>query len=305
MTPEDFDVGPYLDDCDRLFERHEACGGDFIWSGSAFWGIPWLEAALGCPIIADHATGSIRAEIPAGFRGPAYVPEFDGASPWMLKAIEFIQRMSERSAGRWPIGTTRMRGISDLLSALYGADAFVYAMMDRPAEVKEVCRRLTDFWIGFGKLQLERIPQFRGGVGSFYYNMWAPAGTIWHQEDAAALLSPGLYDEFIREHDQRIAESFAGCIMHHHPTAFVPTEFYLDMPLLAIELHLDAGGPTAEELFETHAKILDRKPLLIWGDLSESDLDWIFARLSPEGLAVITVVDGPERAGEIWSRCFC
>ena len=30
LTPEDFRVGPYLDDCDRLFELHEACGGDFI-----------------------------------------------------------------------------------------------------------------------------------------------------------------------------------------------------------------------------------------------------------------------------------
>ena len=39
-------------------------------------------------------------------------------------------------------------------------------------------------------MQIERIPDFHGGVGSFYYNAWAPKGTIWHQEDAAALLSP-------------------------------------------------------------------------------------------------------------------
>jgi len=30
LTPEDFAVAPYLDDCDRLFALHEACGGDFI-----------------------------------------------------------------------------------------------------------------------------------------------------------------------------------------------------------------------------------------------------------------------------------
>ena len=46
LAPEDFAVGPYLDDCERLFNLHEACGGDFIWSAGAFWGIPWLEAAL-------------------------------------------------------------------------------------------------------------------------------------------------------------------------------------------------------------------------------------------------------------------
>ena len=302
LEPDDFDVAPYLDDCDRLFDLHEACGGDFIWSASAFWGIPWLEAALGCPIIADHGTGSIHAEPPPTFAGPSDVPAFDPISPWMRKAREFIDRMAERSAGRWPLATTRMRGIADLLSALYGANAFVYAMIDTPGEVKELCKKLTDFWIAFGKLQLDRIPLFHGGVGSFYYNMWAPAGTVWHQEDAAALLSPALYDAFIREHDRRIAESFDGCIMHQHPTPFVPTDFYLDMPFIALELHIDEGGPNAKDLYETHIQILERKPLLIWGNLSEADLEWIFAKLPAAGLAVMKVVDDPEQARVSWNR---
>ena len=175
-------------------------------------------------------------------------------------------------------------------------------MTDRSDEVKEVCRRLTDFWIEFGKLQLAHIPLFHGGVGSFYYNLWAPPGTIWQQEDAAALLSPKLYDEFIREHDDRIARAFDGCIMHQHPTKFVPTDFYLKMPFLALELHIDEGGPSAEGLYPAHRKILVQKPLVIWGNISERDLDWIFKKLPPEGLAVITVVENPEQAGAIWQR---
>jgi len=302
LIPEDFDVAPYLDDSDRLFQLHEACGGDFIWSASAFWGIPWLEVALGCPIFANHETGSIYAKSPSNFNGPASIPEFDPDSPWMHKTVEFISRMAERSGGRWPIGTTRMRGISDLLSTLYGGTEFILAMFDQPNEVHAVCRRLTDFWIEFGKLQLRHIPPFHGGVGSFYYNLWAPPGTIWHQEDAAALLSPALYDQFIREHDARIAQAFPGCIMHQHPTRFVPTDFYMRMPFLALELHIDEGGPSAEALRPTHLKILADKPLVIWGDIPEDDLDWIFTRLPSAGLAVITTVQTPEEAGVIWRR---
>ena len=302
LTPEVFEVTPYLDDCDRLFELHEACGGDFIWSASAFWGIPWLEAALGCPIFADHSTGSIHAMPPTNFSGVDSVSKFDVNSPWMRKAVEFLDRMAERSGGRWPIGTTRMRGISDLLSALYGGSDFVIAMLDRPAELKQICRKLTDFWIEFGKLQLTHIPPFHGGIGSFYYNLWAPPGTIWHQEDAAALLSPKLYDEFIREHDDRIAHAFDGCIMHQHPTKFVPTDFYLRMPFLALELHIDEGSSSAEALYPTHLKILAQKPLVVWGNIPERDLDWIFKKLPPAGLAVITVVQSPEQAGAIWHR---
>lgn len=304
LLPEDFPVEPYLADCDRLFALHEACGGDCIWSASAFWGIPWLEAALGCPIFADHSTGSIHAEPPPDFRGPDSIPAFDPDSPWMRKAAEFLDRLAAHSAGRWPIGTTRMRGITDLLSALYGGQEFVLAMQDRPDEVRAACRRLTDFWIAFGQFQLARIPLFHGGVGSFYYHLWAPPGTVWHQEDAAALLSPRLYEEFIREHDARIAAAFPGCIMHQHPTKFVPTDFYLEMPFLALELHVDEGGPDAEALEPVHRKILARKPLVIWGRLSNRDLDWIFRRLPAAGLAVIAVVESPGEAGEIWRRCF-
>jgi len=302
LKPDDFDVTTYLDDCDQLFEIHEACGGDFIWSASPFWGIPWLEAAIGCPIFADHSTGSIYAQPPVDFAGPDDIPEFNPSSPWMHKAVEFIDRMADRSKNRWPIGTTRMRGISDLLSALYGSERFVYAMIDDPDNVMETCQRLTHFWIAFGNLQLQQIPEFHGGVGSFYYNMWAPAGTIWLQEDAAALLSPDLYDKFIREHDQRIAESFPGCIMHQHPTKFVPTDFYLKMPFIALELHIDEQGPEAKALYDTHMKILERKPLLIWGNLTDSDMDLIFTKLPVRGLAVITVVNTPQEAARLWEK---
>ena len=163
-----------------------------MWSASCFWGVPWLEAAIRCDIIADQHSGSIYSNPPSDFSGPDDIPDFDRSSPWVAKAGEFIEQMVERSSGRWPIGTTRMRGISDLLSALYGGENFLFAMMEKPEEIKKICERLTDFWIAFGKFQLDRIPLFHGGIGSFYYNMWAPAGTVWHQEDAAALIYPFL-----------------------------------------------------------------------------------------------------------------
>jgi hypothetical protein len=47
-----------------------------------------------------------------------------------------------------------------------------------------------------------------------------------------------------------------------------------------------------------------QKPLVIWGNLSERDLDWLFTKLPAAWLAVITVVPSPERAGEIWRHCF-
>ena len=70
----------------------------------------------------------------------------------------------------------------------------------------------------------------------------------------------------------------------------------------ALEIHIDAGGPSAEQLFTIHEEILTKKPMIIWGDIPETDLDWIFSKLPAEGLAVITVVDTPERSADLWER---
>lgn len=130
LTPDHFPVGPFLDDFEDLFNIHEKCGGDFIWSASAFWGIPWLEAILGCDIVLnDYISGSIHAEKPTYFCGPKSIPAYREDNPWVLKAIEFIEKAAKKSVGRWPIGSTRMRGISDLLALLYGDTELIFAMM--------------------------------------------------------------------------------------------------------------------------------------------------------------------------------
>ncbi|MCK9479631.1 MAG: hypothetical protein M0R40_09090 [Firmicutes bacterium] len=302
LKPNDFMVERYLDDYERMFTEHEALGGDFIWSASGFWGIPWMEALLGCLIFANHKTGSIYSKAPAYDISANNIPAFDINNPWVIKMGEFIDKIAKKSRGRYPIGTTRMRGISDLLSALYDGEEFIFAMMEKPEETKAVCEKLTDLFIEFGKYQLSKIPLFYNGVGSFYYHMWAPEGTIWHQEDAAALISPALYDEFIQVCDERIVRSFKGCIMHQHSTGFVPTQAYIDMGMTALELHIDSGGPGAEELFDRHKTILKQKPLIIWGDISDKDLDWIFEKLPHQGLAINTVVENAQRSQELWNR---
>ena len=303
LTPEYFNIGSYLNNFDNLFDSHEECGGDFIWSASIYWGIPWVEAALGCPIILNsYASGSIHAEALPSFTGPDDIPKFSMDNLWVKKAIEFLEQTAKRSNGRYPLATTRMRGISDLLSLIYGTENLIFAMLEKPDEVNAVAEKLTDFWIEFGKMQIDRIPDFHGGIGSFYYNAWAPKGTIWHQEDAAALLAPEFYEQFIKSWDEKIVAAFDGCIMHEHSNGYFPYEYYVDMDFTALELHIDNGGPTAESLAPVYEKIMAKKPLIIWGEIPEADMDWIFSNLPPEGLAVITVVENKEEAEGLWKK---
>jgi len=303
LTPGDFKIESYLEDFEYLFEKHENCGGDFIWSSSIYWGIPWLEAALGCPVLLNsYDSGSIHAERIPNFSGFQHVPNFSMDNKWVKFAIDFLEKTAEKSNGRYPLATTRMRGISDLLSLLYGTEDLIMKMMINPDEVMKTAEKLTKFWISFGKMQLERIPEFHGGVGSFYYNAWAPKDTIWHQEDAVALLSPDLYEAFIKPWDEQIVDAFGGCIMHQHSNGYFPYEYYIKMNFTALELHIDTGGPSAESLAPVYHKIMSSKPLIIWGEIPVKDMDWIFSNLPSEGLAVITVVNSEDEARQLWEK---
>lgn len=302
LSPDDFNCEHYLADCDRLFDIHEQAGGDFIWSASAFWGIPWLEAALGCEIYKDCQTASLHNKHHKTFAENPTVPEFDKSNPWVQKAIEFTSTIAAHSAGRYPLAVPRLRGIADLLAALYGNEAFIFKFIESPDDIKNLCDKLTAYWINFAKAVLAHIPLFHGGVGSFYYNIWAPPDSVWHQEDAAALLSPDIYEQFILPCDIKIANSFNGAFMHMHPTGFYPYKQLTYSPMTCLELHIDAGGPDAQTLYPVHSQIMNKKPLLIWGQIPDKDLDWIFNNLPHHGLAINVAIESMEDAKRIWYK---
>lgn len=297
ITPDDVIVADYLEDTERLYELHEQAGGDFVFTAAPFLGMPWIEASLGCSVVADHQTGSTRSLPPAAFHR---VPAFSEANPWVAKMLEFIPALVRQSGGRYPVGVTLMRGISDLLSAVYGPE-FVLRMADNPEEVRDVITALTDYWIAFGRSLLDHLPTFHGGTGSFFYSLWCPGRMIWLQEDAVALLSPRMYQDFIYPADCRIASEFEHTVIHLHPSRVIPSKLLVKSDLAAIELHIDHDGPRASMLESHYRTILDAKPLLIWGDLTRDDLEFVLTRLPYEGLAVNVVVSSVEEAHSLWA----
>ncbi len=300
--PEDVVVEDYLEDTERLFRLHEELGGDLLWSASPFVGLPWVEAALGCGVVADYSQGCTRSLPPPDFASHPIVPEFDESNPWVSKMLEFIPALEAQSGGRYPVGVTLMRGPADLLSALYGGDAFIYRLLDEPGEVDEVVRRVTDFWIALGRRLLERLPLFHGGTAGLGFGLWCPGKMIWFQEDAAALLSPALYERFILPADCRITEAFEHTFVHLHPARLVPSLQLAKTRVDAIELNIDCGGPGAEQQLPCYRAILERKPLLVWGEVTADDMECMLKQLPHRGLALNVLAHSPEEARLAWDR---
>jgi hypothetical protein len=201
------------------------------------------------------------------------------------------------------LATPRLRGISDLLACLYGDENLIFKFYEQPEQIKTVCSKLTDFSISFAKEQLSHIPDFHGGMGSFYYHNWVPSNTVWLQEDASSILSPDIFNKFILPCVEKQLKAFKG-IMHMHPSGFYPYKELLDTDILALELHIDEGGPSAEQLYQTHKDILSKKPLIIWGAISETDLDWLFSKLPPQGLAIMAALDEKQMRTKEYDRLY-
>jgi hypothetical protein len=302
VRPENIVVDDYLADCDALFQTHEKCGGDLIWSAAPFFGLPWVEASLGCGVAADHKAGSTRSKPPDNFMETLHIPDFDPEDPWIRKLDEFYEKLNRHSKGRYPVGPTLMRGISDLLSALYGNERFIYRVMDEPDEVRETAAKLASYWIAFAKHISEKIELFHGGTGAFFYSVWSPGKTVWMQEDAAALLSPDVYDELIYPSDMEIIRNFENTIIHFHPSRFSPVDRFINSGIGAIEIHIDKGGPKAQDLYTQYMRVLEKKPLIIWGDMSGDELDFIMEKLPSRGLLVNMVVSSQEEAERLWDK---
>jgi hypothetical protein len=302
VRPDNIVAEDFLEDCDALYKLHENCGGDLIWSAAPFFGLPWIEASLGCTVIADHQAGSTRSEPPEDFLKTLHVPEFDPGEPWIKKLDEFYDILNEYSGGRYPVGQTLMRGVADLLSALYGNERFIYRVMDEPGEVRMTAEKLSAYWIDLGKHISEKIQLFHGGTGAFFYSVWCPGKTMWLQEDAAAILSPSVYDDLIYPSDLEIIRNFENTVIHFHPSKFFPLDRLISSDISVIEIHIDKGGPRAQDLFEKYLRVLEKKPLIIWGDMSEGELDFIMEKVPHRGLLVNMVVSSQEEADRIWSR---
>ena len=50
ISPDQVRLAPFKVDYERLYQLHHDATDDFFYVGSAYWGIPWLEAIAGCSV---------------------------------------------------------------------------------------------------------------------------------------------------------------------------------------------------------------------------------------------------------------
>ena len=275
--------------------------GDLLPAATPFLGIPWIEAIAGCPIVASLEAGSMWAE-----PYTTSLSELEGLeeralsadNPWLCKLLEFHQVLKQELGSTIPFGTPIMRGPTDLLASIMGGTNMVYAFYEEPEKMRRIIHTVATVWIEVAKMQLALAPAFHGGYGC-YRGLWAPGQVVTMQEDSSAALSPSLYNDFVLPEDRRIYSHFAYPVMHNH-SAFLHITLEgvtQSSALAAYEMTVDpAPGPSIGQLLPLMQRAQEKKPLLIFGTLSEADLRLISGTLPPTGLAIYTQVESPAQA---------
>ena len=301
ITPDMIEVEPFLAHMDEQFASEGLLLGDLLWSACPWAAIPWMEAIVGCPIRISKGSDSLWAEPILAHWDQVADIRLSPENEWLSKLLELTGALAENSKGRYPTSQTLMRGPSDMMVALRGAQRLCLDLYDFPDEVGRLAEICADIWVEVNKMVLDRIPSFQGGYCSGLMQLWAPGHSVVYQEDASVLLSPSMYREFLLPCDRRIAESFEHCMIHLHSAALHVLDDLLEVdPLAAVQVAFDPSGPSIDQLVPILAKIMQRKPLLIlgvMGDLAPSDLELVISSLPAEGLCLLTV-----ESGQSWSN---
>jgi len=287
ITPEMIDPKEFLDDYDRLFLAHERVGADIFEAAMPFYGIPWMEAIIGCPIYASSK--SLWAAPSVSSDTKLSEVNFSINNKWFEKLLQFEEILIEHVKGKYPIATsTLMRGPGDMLGAALGQERLVLELYDNPDDIKRLCSVCTDIWIKVAKAQIERVPRFFNGYTVGFYSIWTPGVSQYVQEDAYHI---------------NIYSNFEYPFMHLHPDSLYCLDELLKInSLRVIEINKDLFGPSIFELLPIFKKIQKHKPLLIWGDLTEEEIREILDKLSPRGLCLIPVVKTIEEGKNLMKK---
>ncbi len=294
VAEHDLDLQPEMLDLDRLAGEALAPGpvarhGDLFDVRSPFMRVPWVEAIMGCPIRVTIRGGSMRSQafVHDWAEWPAHAGQLDAR--WLGPLEELTRLLVARSGGRYAVAHTLMRGPSDLAEAALGPEMTCLAMYDRPRELQRFLQDAADAFLAVWRAQQSLIPPLWGGWVN-WFGIWAPGSVVRTQCDASAFLSPKQYARDFLSHDARIAQAADYAIIHLHSGCLhvAPAICQEERPQ-AIQVSLDPVpfAPPVSELLEPLARILEHKPLVIDGVLSDDEVQMLLERLPHDGLCII------------------
>ena len=144
---------------------------------------------------------------------------FDPGNHWwrMVESFCHAAAAEAKSAGLIPV-IPEFGGLGDNLAALIGSDLLLEEMLDRPALVKKVLRRMLDIQVLCVTRMCEILESAGNGTAT-WLGVWSPGRAGIIQNDLSIMLSTDMYKDFFAEEFLTLSSLYNHCMFHLDGTA--------------------------------------------------------------------------------------
>ena len=299
ILPTHLDMRAYLDTCDSVAAEARTINSDSVWAASAFQGLPWMEAILGCSV--HYAGGTFWAEPPS-----TPIEEIIAdwrSSPWLTSLIEMTKTLATHADGQYPVSTPVLRGPADIVAALRSSSVFCMDCYDAPEQLQLWLAECANAYREVVRALIAVLSHHSQGNVQASRQVWAPDLCFETQEDAAALISPAHYRKFILPRDRELWELAPYTFHHLHSTALhYLTDLLSESRLRAIEITLDEGGPPLSTIMDKVRQVQAAgRPVILHGALTAEDMAMLARSLPSAGLYIAARVNTAGEANDVMS----
>jgi hypothetical protein len=299
LQPTDVCFDAFRDDYEMLYRMHQEAEDDFFYVGSAYWGIPWLEAILGCAIhVGETSCWTEMCSLDPRDLSRLRFDLQDNA--WFQCLMRFTQDLLQFAGGRFAVCAPLLRGPGDAACALCGPEAVAMGLIDGEPGMGELLACCARVRLEVLKRLHRVIPAWLGTyvAGGYPSKLWSARTVAYYQEDSAAVLNPRLFADHLLPLAHLTRPLADIHFIHLHSSCLYMIDALLADDMFAvIEVNLDHPGsspPLAQYLPALRRIQQADRPLLLWGEIGPSDWDLLQGELSPAGLSIQPIVRLPD-----------
>ncbi|MBI5960418.1 MAG: hypothetical protein HY866_16880 [Chloroflexi bacterium] len=225
---------------------------------------------------------------------------FDPDNPWFLKQKAILEEGMRVSQGRFLVGIPDLIENIDILAALRDTQNFMLDLIERPDWVKERVAEINQVYFAAFEQFYNIVKDPWGGNAFSAFCIWGPGKTGKVQCDAAAMISPRMFETFVAPALSEQCEWLDYAMYHLDGTHAIPhLDNLLDIDGLdAIEWTPQVSVPQGGDpiWFDMYRKILNAgKSVQAIGVLPHEVIPLIEA-VGPQGLYVMVNVDNEAEA---------
>lgn len=298
-------VGEFIKDIPRHFY-----GGDLFPMLMIYFGPGSLAAYMGCEL--RIMSGTIWFEPPGDLSlDDIIATEPEAGNRWWKATQMLASALPRLAAGRFFVGLTDLNAEMNALGSLRGTERLLVDLVDAPGKVRRVAGKLHDLWLRCFDEQYRRMSEYQAGC-AWWMGMWSPVRASDVQCDFSAMISPAMFEQFVRPDIEDAARKLEHTIFHWDgPGQLQHLDILLDIPELdGIQWVPGAGNPGtgSPKWFPLYKRIQEAGKLLVLQGMNSKDVKGVMEALNHRGLLIGTSCPSEAEAKEMvkkvakWTR---